>query len=259
MEVSIDSYPGKPMYENEAWRKHYDRKEGVGSKMFGNPQEKIKDLRGGKRAGSAGKRTFVPRGLPQAPPYQSGPPLKLGARGPGSAGPPPDWHSGNGRGSMPPIGQRSSSPFGASGSRSGMSAPAPRPMPGGGGFPRPPMGPPHHIVGPPPIGGGPIGGPIGRNPVPMAGFPPALRPSSGFVQGPASTPTGIYGHPLPPQPLPGQYAHMPPQQQMQHHPSRPVMEGQMQPMPPPSQSQASRADNELSWRRGGSKPPSAGA
>lgn len=43
MDVSIDAYPGQPMYEHETWHKHYERKEGVGSKMFGNPQEKVKD------------------------------------------------------------------------------------------------------------------------------------------------------------------------------------------------------------------------
>lgn len=43
MDVTMDAYPAQPMIESETWRKHYDRKEGVGSKMFGNPQEKVKD------------------------------------------------------------------------------------------------------------------------------------------------------------------------------------------------------------------------
>lgn len=43
MDVTMDAYPMKPIIEIESWRKHYDRKEGVGSKMYGNPQEKVKD------------------------------------------------------------------------------------------------------------------------------------------------------------------------------------------------------------------------
>lgn len=41
--VTMDSYPGRPLTEDESWKKHYERKEGVGSRMHGNPQEKIKD------------------------------------------------------------------------------------------------------------------------------------------------------------------------------------------------------------------------
>ncbi|MCO5584917.1 hypothetical protein L7F22_038849 [Adiantum nelumboides] len=43
MDVTMDAYPLEPIIESESWRKHYDRKEGVGSKMYGNPQEKVKD------------------------------------------------------------------------------------------------------------------------------------------------------------------------------------------------------------------------
>jgi deoxyribodipyrimidine photo-lyase len=43
MDVTMDAYPGRPVIESESWQKHYDRKEGVGSKMHGNPQEKVKD------------------------------------------------------------------------------------------------------------------------------------------------------------------------------------------------------------------------
>lgn len=43
MDVTIDSYPERPIIEDESWQKHYNRKEGVGSKMYGNPQEKVKD------------------------------------------------------------------------------------------------------------------------------------------------------------------------------------------------------------------------
>jgi deoxyribodipyrimidine photo-lyase len=45
MDVTIDGYPEQPIFEAESWRKHYNRKEGVGSKMYGNPQEKVKDGR----------------------------------------------------------------------------------------------------------------------------------------------------------------------------------------------------------------------
>ncbi|PWN30767.1 cryptochrome, partial [Jaminaea rosea] len=41
--VTMDSYPGRPMTEDEGWKKHYERKEGAGSRMHGNPQEKVKD------------------------------------------------------------------------------------------------------------------------------------------------------------------------------------------------------------------------
>lgn len=43
MDVTMDAYPQRPMLEHESWQKHYNRKEGVGSKMYGNPQEKVKD------------------------------------------------------------------------------------------------------------------------------------------------------------------------------------------------------------------------
>lgn len=43
MEVTMVGYPERPIVELETWRKHYERKSGVGSKMRGNPQEKIKD------------------------------------------------------------------------------------------------------------------------------------------------------------------------------------------------------------------------
>lgn len=43
MEVTMDGYPERPIFEHESWQKHYNRKEGVGSKMYGNPQEKVKD------------------------------------------------------------------------------------------------------------------------------------------------------------------------------------------------------------------------
>lgn len=43
MDVTMDGYPAKPILEHESWQKHYERKEGVGSKMYGNPQEKVKD------------------------------------------------------------------------------------------------------------------------------------------------------------------------------------------------------------------------
>lgn len=45
MTTTMDTYPDRPMTEDEGWRKHYERKEGVGSRMHGNPQEKIKDAR----------------------------------------------------------------------------------------------------------------------------------------------------------------------------------------------------------------------
>lgn len=43
MDVTIDGYPAEPLFEDEGWHRHYERKQGVGSKMHGNPQEKIKD------------------------------------------------------------------------------------------------------------------------------------------------------------------------------------------------------------------------
>ncbi|UZJ56859.1 hypothetical protein CBS101457_006179 [Exobasidium rhododendri] len=43
IDVTMDAYPEKPMLELESWRKHYNRKDGAGSKMYGNPQEKVKD------------------------------------------------------------------------------------------------------------------------------------------------------------------------------------------------------------------------
>lgn len=45
MYTTMDTYPDRPMTEDEGWKKHYERKEGVGSRMYGNPQEKIKDGR----------------------------------------------------------------------------------------------------------------------------------------------------------------------------------------------------------------------
>ncbi|CDS00060.1 related to Deoxyribodipyrimidine photo-lyase [Sporisorium scitamineum] len=43
MDVTIDGYPAQPLFEHEGWQRHYERKQGVGSKMHGNPQEKVKD------------------------------------------------------------------------------------------------------------------------------------------------------------------------------------------------------------------------
>ena len=43
MDVTMDGYPEKPLFEHEGWRRHYERRQGVGSKMYGNPQEKVKD------------------------------------------------------------------------------------------------------------------------------------------------------------------------------------------------------------------------
>lgn len=43
MDVTIDAYPAQPLFEHEGWHRHYERKQGVGSKMHGNPQEKVKD------------------------------------------------------------------------------------------------------------------------------------------------------------------------------------------------------------------------
>ncbi|KAN0060674.1 hypothetical protein ACQY0O_007332 [Thecaphora frezii] len=45
MDVTIDGYPEKPLIEHEGWKRHYERRQGVGSKMYGNPQEKVKDGR----------------------------------------------------------------------------------------------------------------------------------------------------------------------------------------------------------------------
>jgi deoxyribodipyrimidine photo-lyase len=45
MDVTLVGYPERPMLELESWKKHYERREGVGSKMRGNPQEKVKDAR----------------------------------------------------------------------------------------------------------------------------------------------------------------------------------------------------------------------
>lgn len=45
MHVTLVAYPECPMLELDSWRKHYERKEGVGSKMRGNPQEKVKDAK----------------------------------------------------------------------------------------------------------------------------------------------------------------------------------------------------------------------
>ncbi|CEH16977.1 deoxyribodipyrimidine photolyase [Ceraceosorus bombacis] len=83
MDISYDSYPGQPMVEEETWRKHYERKEGVGSKMFGNPQEKVKD----GKVKRNGKRTMptYPRGL-TAPGSSGAPALKLGPSGTGAIG-----------------------------------------------------------------------------------------------------------------------------------------------------------------------------
>jgi deoxyribodipyrimidine photo-lyase len=65
MDIAWDAYPAAPMIESDTWRKHYERKEGVGSKMFGNPQEKVKDGRP-KRGGN--KRNA---GVPPPPPPTS--------------------------------------------------------------------------------------------------------------------------------------------------------------------------------------------
>ncbi|EPQ30218.1 uncharacterized protein PFL1_02334 [Pseudozyma flocculosa PF-1] len=43
MDVTIDGYPERPLIEHEGWKRHYERRQGVGSKMYGNPQEKVKD------------------------------------------------------------------------------------------------------------------------------------------------------------------------------------------------------------------------
>lgn len=43
-DVSLVDYPSRPMIELETWAKHYDRRDGSGSKMRGNPQEKVKDI-----------------------------------------------------------------------------------------------------------------------------------------------------------------------------------------------------------------------
>ena len=43
MDVTIDGYPAEPLFEHEGWQRHYERKQGVGSMMHGNPQEKVKD------------------------------------------------------------------------------------------------------------------------------------------------------------------------------------------------------------------------
>lgn len=53
--ITMDTYPERPMTEDEGWKKHYERKEGVGSRMYGNPQEKVKDgrLKRHKRPASA--------------------------------------------------------------------------------------------------------------------------------------------------------------------------------------------------------------
>ncbi|PWN48921.1 cryptochrome [Violaceomyces palustris] len=45
MEVTMDGYPSRPLIEHEGWHKHYERRQGVGSKMHGNPQEKVKDVK----------------------------------------------------------------------------------------------------------------------------------------------------------------------------------------------------------------------
>ncbi len=45
MDVTLAGYPAKPMVELDSWQKHYERREGVGSKMRGNPQEKVKDAK----------------------------------------------------------------------------------------------------------------------------------------------------------------------------------------------------------------------
>lgn len=43
IDVTFDAYPARPLMELPEWEKHYNRKQGVGSKMMGNPQEKVKD------------------------------------------------------------------------------------------------------------------------------------------------------------------------------------------------------------------------
>lgn len=43
MDVTFDGYPAQPLFELPEWQKHYARKQGAGSKMMGNPQEKVKD------------------------------------------------------------------------------------------------------------------------------------------------------------------------------------------------------------------------
>lgn len=89
--ISMVAYPEKPMTEDEGWKKHYHRKEGMGSRMFGNPHEKVKDSKlkktrrpggaseleyssdpGGPRRGS-GSDPSVPR---SAATFRTGPPLR---------------------------------------------------------------------------------------------------------------------------------------------------------------------------------------
>lgn len=225
MDVGIDSYPASPMFEDESWHKHYGRKEGVGSKMFGNPQERIKDA----KAKRGGKRPLVPRGLPQPPAFPAAPPLKLVSGEKGAAGPQPvAYYSGYGV-PGPPTAQRSSS-FGAPGVRPGLGSRA-------ASLPRPPTGLPRHIAGPPFAGG-----PVPRAPGPLPSYPPAPQRTAGFARGPSSTPSGMPGYALPP--LPSQYARQPQQKQ---HTSRSF-----------SESNDEAKDDQLSWRRGGSKPPSSG-
>ncbi|CAO1628756.1 unnamed protein product [Sympodiomycopsis kandeliae] len=95
MYLTMDTYPDQPMTEDEGWKKHYERKEGVGSRMYGNPQEKIKDgrVKRYKRTGIPAK----PQGLSGM--YDAGAPRKtinggvLSSMGGGGGAPGTNVHS----------------------------------------------------------------------------------------------------------------------------------------------------------------------
>lgn len=104
--VSMECYPERPMTEDEGWKKHYERKEGAGSRMHGNPQEKIKD--GRIKRQRRPKNPSEPNQSDSAPLYRTGPPMRQSALFGGSSG-----------SSTPPV--RSGSPF-ARGSQIGALA-----------------------------------------------------------------------------------------------------------------------------------------
>ncbi|CAO1625863.1 unnamed protein product [Parajaminaea phylloscopi] len=121
--VSMECYPARPMTEDEGWKKHYERKEGVGSRMHGNPQEKIKDgrIKRYRKPQNAASQDAVGNGgngsgTDSTPQYRTGPPMRQSALFGGANG----AVNGGGGASTPPY--RSSSPFARSS------------QPGGGAF-----------------------------------------------------------------------------------------------------------------------------
>ncbi|PWZ03131.1 cryptochrome [Testicularia cyperi] len=190
MDVTIDGYPASPLYEHEGWHRHYERKQGVGSKMHGNPQEKVKDGKAPRRHRpgpyrnhaamygalsdrlntdqlSASAGTLYHSSYEGGPSRNVIPPLRgaSGSIGPGYTSRPNAGYmnhggNGNGYGHGPGL-ERTHSPFGSSGPR--YSRPPPPPM-GGPGAPVMPA-------------------PVGRAPGNAFDFGPGRTGSAGSADG----------------------------------------------------------------------------